>query len=477
MRQGGRQPDGRRERLLFVDVRHREGGVRRLMAGVVPALLLPLLGVVAGQSAAAAPEPVPAPRVKDVEGSYGAAAVRLAPRQGVDIAFRARRGDQVMLDVRSRRSGVAPCSFTQSIVDARGRRTARVDASASARIMRVRSTGRVVMGFRGVCAHNAGQEPHPVSVQLVKVRMREVARDDRTVVRGERRGHLDVAWVRVARDGRDTLTLRTAEGSVQQVHRSRVVIGGRVFRDSLVESVSVEAGRRLSLPLRGPRLTPGMRVGLVAPGRGYAESLRAREHRVELDGPALTLPAEPGREHVLVYAAAAEDRPYVIPLGIAENSGDLDDPTWWPWRTYTGFADPDDPALRRTIVASDPDGAGPETLQVCVRRTVRVPDLVVGGPAVTISSGDPGTRFVATIPAPAVGRARIVATDVSTTGRWQTWVPPVLCSRDCLWPGLAAGPETLTADGYFHRAVPHELQFTFAPSASGRVTLAVTEVP
>lgn len=450
--------------------------MRRFIAGVVAALLFPLLGVGVEQPAAAAPEPTPAPRVKDVESSYGAAAVRLAPRQGVDIAFRARRGDQVMLDVRSRRYRAAPCSFTQSIVDPQGRRSAEVDESTSARIMRVRSTGRVELGFRGVCAHDKGQEAHPVSVRLVKVRMRDVQRDDSTAVRGSRPGYLDVARVRVARDGRDTLTLRASDGTVQQVQRSLVVIGDRVFNDSLVGAVSVEAGQRYLLPRRSPRLSPGMRVGLVVPRAGFAESLQAREHRIELDGPAVTLQAEPGREHLLVYAATAEDRPYILPLGVPDNSGDLDDPSWWPWRTYTGFADPDDPSRRRTIVASDPEGAGPETLQVRARRTVRVPDLVVGGPPVTFSSVDPGTRFVATIPAPAVGAARLSATDVSTTGRWQTWVPPVVCPRDCMYPGLSAGPDALTADGYFFSAAPHELQFTFAPGATGSVTLALTAI-
>ncbi|QSR31175.1 hypothetical protein CFI00_11820 [Nocardioides sp. S5] len=451
--------------------------MRRFIAGVVAALLLPLLGVVVEQPAVAAPETAPTPRVKHVERSYGAGAVRLAPRQGLDIGFRARRGDEVMIEVRSRRDRFAPCSFTQTIADARGRRTARVDYSTSARIMRVRSTGRVELRFRGACGFDAGRDPHPVSVRLVKVRSREVARDDRTAVRGERPGYLDVAWVRVARDGRDTLTLRTSDGTVQRVQRSRVVVGDRVFRDSLVGSVSVEAGQRILLPLRGPQLRTGMRVGLVAPAKGYAESLRAREHRVELDGPALTLPAEPGREHVLVYAATAEDRPYVLPLGIPENAGDIDDPTWWPWRTYTGCADPDDPTLRRTIVASDPEGAGPEALQVRMRRTVRVPDLVVGGPPVTFSSVEPGTRFFAAIPVPAVGAVRLSATDVSTTGRWQTWVPPVFCPRDCMYPGLSAGPDALTADGYFFSAAPHELQLTFAPSASGSVTLQLTDIP
>lgn len=454
--------------------------MQRMFVGVMTAALLPLLGVVAGLPATAAPDAAPVPRVKDVERSYGAGVVHLAPRQGVDITFRARRGDRVMLEVRSRRARVSPCFGTQSIVDERGRRTARIDGSGSARIMRVRTAGRVELGFRGVCSSNKGQEPHPVDVRLVKVRMREVARDDRTSVRGVRPGHVDLAYVRVARDGRDTLTLRSSGGSAQEVRRGQVVIGNRVFSDPFAGSISVEAGLRFapshSLPRHGPRLAPGTRVGLVVAATGYAESLRAREHRVSLDDPALTLTAEPGREHVLVYPATPEDRPYVLPLG-SSPVADLDDPSWWPWRTYSGFADPGDPALRRTIVASDPDGADPQTLQVRVRRTVRVPDLVVGGPPVTFSSTDPGTRFVATIPARAIGRVRLTASNVSASGRWQTWVPPVLCDRDCFWPGLNAGPDALTADGYLYRAEPHELQFTFEPGATGSVTLALSEVP
>ena len=54
---------------------------------------------------------------------------------------------------------------------------------------------------------------------------------------------------------------------------------------------------------------------------GYVESLQAREHRVTLDDPALALPAEPGREHVLIYEATPEDRAYVIPVGLPIPAG------------------------------------------------------------------------------------------------------------------------------------------------------------
>ncbi|WP_210651927.1 hypothetical protein [Nocardioides sp. SYSU D00065] len=454
--------------------------MRRIIVSVTAAAMLPLLVGTGGAPATGASVLA----VKKVVRAYGGAPVLLEARQGVDVAFRARRGDRVLLEVRSRTSAIAPCFGTQTLADGRGRRTARIDGSGSASIMRVRTTGRVVLRFRGVCSTNRGQTPHDVRVQLTKVRLREVERDGRTSVRGARRGFLDVAYVRVGSDGRDTLTLRSRDGSAQQPSRGATVLGDRIDASSGGGSISVEAGQRYALdhsiprPRRGPRLAPGTRVGLVVEESGYAESLRAREHRVELDDPAITLPAEPGREHVLSYAATAEDRPYVIPVGTPVGQGsDLDDPWWSPWQTYSGFADPDDPARRRTVFASDPDGGGPEDLRVRVRRTVRVPDLVVGGEPVTFASTDPGTRFVTTIPAHAVGPVRLSASDVSTTGRWQTWSPPVVCSRDCSYPGLSVGSDDLVADGYLFRAEPHELQFTFEPGATGSVTLTLTDVP
>ena len=72
-------------------------------------------------------------------------------------------------------------------------------------------------------------------------------------------------------------------------------------------------------------VTSGQVVGIVAGESGYAESLQAREHRVALDDPALTLPAEPGREHVLIYEATPEDRAYVIPVGLPSQQAYLND--------------------------------------------------------------------------------------------------------------------------------------------------------
>ena len=94
---------------------------------------------------------------------------------------------------------------------------------------------------------NKGQDPLPVRVQLTKVRTREVERDGRTSVRASRRGYLEVAYVRVARDGRDTLTLRTRDGSAQYVPRGRLVVGNPVSNRSFTGGISVEAGSRYAL--------------------------------------------------------------------------------------------------------------------------------------------------------------------------------------------------------------------------------------
>lgn len=243
--------------------------------------------------------------------------MRLRPREGVDVSFRARRGDVVMLEVRSRTYAGSPCFGTQTLRDGRGTRSARISGVGSAK---------------------------------------------------------------------------------------------------------------------------------VVTANGYAESLRAREHRVTVDGPAITLPAEPGREHVLVYATTPEDETYVVPQGLPMRNEDPDDPTWHPWRTYSGGADRTDPSLRRTVVAGDPDGAEPQALRVRVRRTVRVADLVVGGAPVTFASAEPGTRFIAAIPASAAGSVRLTASEVST-------------------------------NGMLFAVEPHELRLTFAPDATGSVTLTLTDVP
>ena len=115
--------------------------------------------------------------------------------------------------------------------------------------------------------------------------------------------------------------------------------------------------------------------------------------------------------------------------------------------------------------------------QVRVRRTVRVPDLVVGGAAVTFASADPGTRFVSTIPVSAADTVRLTAGNVSTTGPWETDVPPEFCSRDCLFTGLTVRPDELVADGWLYALKSHELLFYFEPNSSGSVTLALTDIP
>lgn len=456
--------------------------MRGMIVGVTAAALLPLLmaGTTGGPASAA-----PAPQVKRFERAYGDGPVRVRAREGVDIAFRARRGDRVMLDVRSRAYPRSPCFGTQALVDGRGRRTAPFEPLIGTKVFRVRTTGRAVLSFRGVCSSGRGQTPHAVRVQLTKVRTREVPRNGRTSVREPRRGYVDIAYVRVAQDGRDTLTLRAPDGSVQEMRRGGVLVGNRLVRQLDAPAVSVEAGQRYVLDYPSDYdtvVTSGQVVGVVAGESGYAESLQAREHRVALDDPALTLPAEPGREHVLIYGATPEDRAYVIPVGLPSQQAYLNDANlWWgTWQRYPGGPDHDNPSLQRTIVFSDREGADPQSQQwqqVRVRRTVRVPDLVVGGAAVTFASADPGTRFVSTIPVSASQTVRLTAGDVSTTGPWETDVPPVRCSRDCLFTGLTVRPDELVADGWLDAVKPHELLFYFEPNASGSVTLQLTDIP
>ena len=446
--------------------------MRRMLLGAVSAALLPLVAVGTNGGPASAAS---APDVKRVERAFGDGAVRLRPRQGVDVTFRARKGDQVFLDIVNERFHKSPCFGTQSVRDGRGVRRSSVDGIRSAKVVTIRTTGRVVLGFRGYCAANERQRANRAVVQLTKVRMREVAREDRTTVRAPRRGFVDIAYVRVRQHGRDTLSLRADDGTIQTVRKGRVLRGSRLSYREDTASASVEAGHRAALNGStygaAVRLRAGERVGLVVPARGYAESLRARVHHTSLDGPVVTLQADPGREDVLVYAATAYDRPYVT------GHGDLGDPTWYPWRTYSGGADRRDETVRRTIFASNPNGDGPQQLRVRMRRTVRVTDLVVGGPSVTFSSPEPGTRFVASIPATDAGTVRLSATDVSVTGPWGSNVPPTVCNRDCLYTGLSVNADTPVVDGTLQPDRVHELQLFFGADASGSVTLALTDRP
>lgn len=451
------------------------------LLGVVTALAAVMTGL-GGPTAPPSDAAPPVAAVKQVDRAYGQGPVRLGPGQGVDVTFQARRGHSVMLDVRSRTSPrYASCFGTQTLVDGRGPRRTRINGPGSARIMSVRTSGQVTLRFRGTCSANKRQEAHPVIAQLIKVRTRQVDRDARTRVRAPRRGFLDVAWVRVARHARDTLTLRSGSGVTQHPRYSRVLVGDRLWTAVSSHGISVEAGHRVALTpstwnLPG-RLRPGQRVGLVVSAGGYAESLRSRVHQVALDGPALTLPAEPGREHVLVYRAETADRAYLLHQDVPAAGTDPGHTSWYPWVTYTAGADRADATLHRTIVASDADGADSQSLQVRMRRTVRVPDLVVDGAPVSFASVEPGTRFVATIPASAAGNVRLSATDVSVTGAWGASVPPVVCPYDCLYPGLTVGDHTLVADGVLHAVEPHELNVTFDADATGHLTLRLTDIP
>ena len=444
-------------------------------------MLAPVVAVVGTAApAATGAADAPAPAVVQATRAYGDGPVRLAPGQGVDVRFRARRGDRVMLDVRSADSYDTECFGTQTLVDRRGRRTAVIDHTKG-RLVTVRATGPTTLSFRGHCAPNEWQTGDPVTVQLTKIRVRRVGAEERVRVRAPRRGRLDMALVRVSRRHRDTLFLRNADGTPQYSPRSLMMTGGRrLFSSSAKHGISVEAGYRSALrpigPQRGSKLVAGTTVGLVAVADGHAEVLRAREHRVAPDHPPLTLTSERGREHVLIYGPSRQaDRLHLQVLERVSRD----------WSTYELGRDQHDRSLLKTVVTSDAD-APQQTIVVRMRRTVTMPDLVVDGPPVTFASAEPGTWFTATIPASTAGRVRLTASDVATTGAgdiamfgaWSARVPSVApCVRDCFETGLSVGPDRLVADGTLYPGEPHRVGFYYYGSASGSVTLALTDIP
>lgn len=216
----------------------------------------------------------------------------------------------------------------------------------------------------------------------------------------------------------------------------------------------------------GPRLPRGKVIGLVAERSGHVQALRARESRVTLDGPGVALAAERGREHILTYEVGAGERVYL---------DDQDSPTvesYWPGD------DRENPALKRTIVTAAEDAAASDSMSVRIRRLAQVADLVPGAGPVRFESADPGQWFVARIPATTLGSVRLSASDVTVAGGgWYADVPPVLCSRDCLYPGLTVSPDRLVDDGTLPGHQPYELFLRLNPGASGGVSLTLTDIP
>ncbi len=435
--------------------------MRGLCAIALVLVLSPLTLVASGGQAAAAERQ--APPVKHVVREYGDGPVRLAAHQGTDVSFHARRGDRVTVIAESVEH--TRCSGRETLVDGRGARTAKLG-----RVFRVRTTGAAVLRFRGRCGvTGTGKFRLPVRVEVVKVRMRKLSVDGpRTRVRAPRQGFLDVAFVRVPRTGRVKLTLRDQLG--QAAETERMLVGSDLKSSASTPAASIEPGQRMVLSPynepHGARLRRGKVIGLVAGESGYAEALRARESRVTLDGPRLTLPAEPGREYILTYEVGPGERVYL---------DDQDSPTM---ASYAPGDDRDNPALKRIVVAASDSAAESEPMSVRVRRLVQVADLAPGADAIRFESADPGQWFVARIPATTSENVRLSATDVTVAGgSWYADVPPVGCLRDCYSTGLHVWPERLMADGRLPGDEPYELVVRFGSGASGGVSMTLTDLP
>ena len=434
--------------------------MRRAVISIVLGLVAPLVAVV-GTVPAATAEPAAAPPVKHVVRGYGDGPVRLAARQGADITFPARRGDQVTLEVRDAKHGSAACSGRTTVVDRRGARTTSLD-----RVVRVRTTGQATLRFRGRCGHT-GMERLPVEVQLVKVRMRKVPVESATRVRAARRGFVDVAWTTVPATGRVKLTARRSNG------RSTPALGVLVGAQRLWTAdatASVEHGERLVIDNVHddrdlPVLRRGTRVGLVVADAGTVDARRAVTHTVQLDGPAVSLPSDRGREQVVSVEVPAGVRTY-----LEDGEGDH-------W-TYSDLdRDDQDPTAARThrlVVSSDEDAPASERMHLRVRTIREAPDLVVNGPPVRLESTDPGQLFVARVAGAEPGAVRLTAGEVTVSGG--AWLAEVTeaCRRDCIDTGLRVSDTTSVADGHLHDAAADELVVRFRPGASGGVTLRLT---
>ena len=442
----------------------RRGRVRRAAAAAALPVLAPLVLVLgtappvatgAAAAAAHAAHAAPAvPAVLRVVRAYGDGPVLTAPGQGVDVTFRARRGDRVRLLVSNVRWPEHRCYGHLTLRDGRGTRGMLVPG----RTLRVRTDGVAVLGYRGRCAEFETDAVGPARVQLQKLRMHHVAVDGPgTRIPRAQRGYVDVAWTRVPAAGRVKLSARDRRGrSTEAAH---------AFLDNTLETmvrsaepprtISVEAGQPVAqngrtLPAITPAIDRGALVGLALGRRGVVEARTAVAHAVDLDGPAISLEPDRGREHVLSVSA---------PEGVTTQ---VDAPPSWSSLEIPG----DDTSVRRYAVWSDEDDAGTAT----DLRVRTVPDLVAGGAPVRYELTEPGLELKVGVQVPADGSYTLVASDVAMSGDWSAAIPGPCDGRSCESPGPSVSHERSTGTGTLAAGTP-ELSFYLAPRSSGAVTL------
>lgn len=441
------------------------GSMRRIVSIIALSVLSPIVAVVGGTSFSVAAPSTPA--VKEVTRQYGAGPVRLAARQRADISFRARRRDRVSLEAQVAGKRRGPCSGRAILVDGRGARRAKLD-----RVFRVRTSGTAVFRFRGRCGTR--RTPLPVRVQLQKLRLRRIGVDGRDArVRTPRRGYVDVAWTRVPASGRVKLTARNRRS--RETYANRVLVGSRLGQIHAAHA-SIQDGQPLVqhpnyYRTDRPALKRGTLVGLVLPVRGTVDARTAVVHHLTIDGPALTLTPDRGREHVLTFT---------VPEGVETYLSLTDPASWKGWTQYS--LPPEefgDQSVHRIVVVSDADARVSDTRQVRVRSVLEAPDLVVGGPPVKFESADPGQWFFARTPPAYRENVRMSATDVAVTGEWRAEIKPWCGGRDCLFEtGMTLDNRHLVAYFWLRDRYPVEGLFVrFEPGASGGVTLTLSAIP
>ncbi|WP_185994387.1 hypothetical protein [Nocardioides campestrisoli] len=408
----------------------------------------------AGSSAASAAESQ-RPPARRVVRAYGQGPVKLAPRQAGAITFRADRGDVVTLRV-TEVDGSDRCFGSLTLTDRRGSRTAPLD-----HVLRVRAAGRATVWFRGRCQYPGGK-PRRTLAQLVKVTGRDVPVDGRPVrLRPSGRGFVDIAWVKAPPTGRVTLLGSDPRG--RALETDLVFEDGRLRPWYGADSASVQTGQPAAFGGEwrddAVPVTKGTRVGLTFPVAARVQALSAVEHTAVLDGPPVVLAEGGGREHVVSVHLPEGTETFLEPDRRDGAS------TWLEPRPSTPAA----AGTYHLVFPPDRNASFSRERTVRVRSIRRLPDLLVGGPPVRVTSTERGQRFRASVPASEPGGVELLASQVEVDGEWSATLGGP-CYRDCIGGAHIDWQKPFDLGAIVYRE-PYAVSVSFGPRSSGALTL------